>query len=48
MEDWYLIDTNIINYYLNNDIPTDHLERVEGIICTSFHISTITKIELLG
>ncbi|MEM1327679.1 MAG: type II toxin-antitoxin system VapC family toxin [Bacteroidota bacterium] len=48
MDERFLIDTNIIIYYLNNEIPANHLERVEEIIRTSFHISTITKIELLG
>ncbi len=48
MDEKFLIDTNIIIYYLKDEIPTDHIERVEHILETSFHISTITKIELLG
>lgn len=48
MDEQYIVDTNVIIYYLNNDIPDEHLERIEHIFRTSFHISTITKIELLG
>lgn len=48
MDEKFLIDTNIIIYYLKDEIPEDHIERVEHILETSFHISTITKIELLG
>lgn len=48
MDKEYLIDTNIIIYYLNNDIPDDEIEKIEQIFATSFYISTITKIEVLG
>jgi len=44
----YLIDTNILIYYLNNDIPFDKVERLESIFESSFQISTISKIEILG
>ncbi|MCB1191270.1 MAG: type II toxin-antitoxin system VapC family toxin [Leptospiraceae bacterium] len=48
MDDQYLIDTNILIYYLNDMIPENHVEKVESILRESFNISTITKIELLG
>jgi len=48
MEQNYLIDTNIIIYYLKDDILQSELEKVEQIFKDSFNISTITKIELLG
>jgi toxin FitB len=48
MDNQYLIDTNIIIYYLDNQIPQNHLEQVRNIFRTSFNISTITKIEILG
>jgi predicted nucleic acid-binding protein len=44
----YLLDTNILIYYWNGDIPLSELERVEDILKHSFIISIITKIELLG
>lgn len=48
MDKEYLIDTNIIIYYLNDDIPDLEIEKIEKIFETSFYISTITKIEVLG
>lgn len=48
MDKKYLIDTNIIIYYLNNNIPEKEIEKIEKIFNTSFNISTITKIEVLG
>lgn len=48
MEQNFLIDTNIIIYYLNDSIPESELEKTELIFRESFHISTITKIKLLG
>ena len=48
MEKKYLIDTNIIIYYLNNSIPKEETEKIEFIFKNSFNISTITKIEILG
>jgi predicted nucleic acid-binding protein len=44
----FLIDTNIIIYYLDNRIPDSQLSTLESIFKSSFNISTITKIELLG
>lgn len=48
MDTEYLIDTNIIIYYLDDKIPDSHLGTIESIFKNSFYISTITKIELLG
>ncbi len=48
MEQRYLIDTNILIYYLDGKIPATHLEKVSKIFEKSFNISTITKIEILG
>ncbi len=48
MDKKYLIDTNIIIYYLNNNIPEKEIEKIEEIFNISFNISTITKIEVLG
>ena len=48
MEKQYLIDTNILIYYLNNDIPDEKIAQLESIFETSFNISTISKIETLG
>ena len=44
----YLIDTNILIYYLADAIPKEGINRVEEILKTSFNISIITKIEFLG
>lgn len=44
----YLIDTNIIIYFLDKKIPDMYQERVATIFRSSFNISTITKIEVLG
>lgn len=44
----YLIDTNILIYFINNEIPLQEFEKVKEIIKKSFNISCITKIELLG
>lgn len=48
MEQKYLIDTNIIIYYLNGEIPDEQFNKVTNIFQNSFNISTITKIEVLG
>ncbi len=48
MEQNYLIDTNILIYYLDGRIPESAYEKVSKIIECSLNISTITKIELLG
>ncbi len=48
MDKKYLIDTNIIIYYMDNKIPDSQLNFIESIFQFSFNISTITKIELLG
>lgn len=48
MDKKYLIDTNIIIYFLDGKIPDNHLRRVLSIFENSFNISTISKIEILG
>jgi len=48
MDEKYIIDTNILIYYLDGSIPKKQLKKVEKIFLDSFNISTITKIELLG
>ncbi len=48
MDNKYLIDTNIIIYYLNNNIPDKEIDKIEKIFEVSFNISTISKIEVLG
>ena len=44
----YLLDTNILIYYLAGDIPKKELVKIKNILNKSFNISIITKIELLG
>lgn len=44
----YLLDTNIIIYYWKEEIPGKENDKIEHILKTSFNISIITKIELLG
>lgn len=46
--DKYLIDTNIIIYYLEDKIPEFALNKLERILLESFNVSTINRIELLG
>lgn len=44
----YLLDTNILIYYLADAIPPDRIDEVEAMLRSSFHISIIAKIEFLG
>jgi len=44
----YLVDTNILIYYFNNDIPKDSVDKIEEIFSQHFNISIITKMEFLG
>lgn len=44
----YLIDTNILIYYLAGALTTEEKPTVDKILKDSFNISIITKIELLG
>ena len=44
----YLIDTNILIYYLAGAIPDDERPVIDRILQESFNISIITRIELLG
>ncbi|TAL57949.1 MAG: type II toxin-antitoxin system VapC family toxin [Bacteroidetes bacterium] len=48
MEEKFLIDTNIIIYHLDGKIPDDQKKKVRRIFETSFTISTISNIEVLG
>jgi len=44
----YLIDSNILIYYLAGAIPDDEKPVIDRILQESFNISIITRIELLG
>ncbi|MDN7025687.1 type II toxin-antitoxin system VapC family toxin [Methanoculleus sp. FWC-SCC1] len=44
----YLLDTNILIYYLADAIPPRRVDEIEAMLRSSFHISIITKIEFLG
>ena len=44
----YLIDTNILIYYYDDQLPSKTVEMVDDIFSKSFNISIITKIEFLG
>lgn len=44
----FLIDSNILIYYLTDQLSGHSLEIVENAFYTSFQISVITKIEVLG
>ena len=44
----FLIDTNIIIYYLKDELPEYSSEIIKEIFSDSFNISIITKIEFLG
>ncbi|NJE00608.1 type II toxin-antitoxin system VapC family toxin [Thermococcus sp. JdF3] len=48
MGEGFLIDTNILIYYLADEIPPEELPKVEDILRSSFNVSIITKIEFLG
>ncbi len=44
----YLFDTNILIYFLAGKLPEDVKKQIENILETSFYISVITKLEILG
>ncbi|MCX6584541.1 MAG: type II toxin-antitoxin system VapC family toxin [Candidatus Aminicenantes bacterium] len=44
----YLIDTNILIYYFNKDIPEGSRSKVVKILKENFNISVVTKMEFLG
>ncbi len=44
----YLIDTNILIYFIENKIPENEFKKVNKIVKSSFNISCMTKIELLS
>ncbi len=48
MGEEFLIDTNVLIYYLADAIPKEELPKVEEILRKSFNVSIITKIEFLG
>jgi len=47
-EEKFLIDSNIIIYYLDGKIPANQKEKLMDIFKTSFIISTVSNIEILG
>jgi len=44
----YLIDTNILIYHFNNNIPDKTKPRITEIFKRHFNISVITRMEFLG
>ncbi len=44
----YLIDSNILIYFITASAPDDVLINIKKILVSSFFISIITKIEVLG
>lgn len=48
MEPEYLIDSNVIIDYMSEKFPGHVLDSLDTIINTSFFLSIINKIELLG
>jgi len=48
MEKRFLIDTNILIYFLDGKIPVAEFEKITNIFQKSFNISTISKVEVLG
>ena len=48
VEQRFLIDTNILIYYLEGKMPPDIRDFTAQVLATSFVISVITKIEFLG
>jgi len=48
MDERFIIDTNIVIYYLDNKIPNDQMPKLSQIFADSFNLSTISIIEILG
>ena len=44
----FLVDTNIIVYYLKDEFPSKAASWLSGIFRSSFNMSIISKIEFLG
>lgn len=44
----FLIDTNVIIYFLKNEIPEKKKSSIRNIFSSSFIISVISEIEFLG
>jgi predicted nucleic acid-binding protein len=44
----YLIDSNILIYFITGSAPDDVLITIRSILVSSFYISIISRIEVLG
>lgn len=44
----YLIDSNIIIYFMNNELPQNSLPKIRMILKENFIVSTISNVETLG
>ena len=44
----YLFDTNILIYYFNGEMESPVSDSVSELMCESFEISVISKMEFLG
>ncbi len=44
----YLIDSNIIIYFVNNELPQKSLSKISRVLRESFIVSTISNVETLG
>ena len=44
----YLVDTNILIYHINKNIPENSRIKIHQIFIEHFNISVITKMEFLG
>lgn len=44
----YLVDTNILIYHFNDNIPETARSKMKEIFREHFHLSIITKMEFLG
>ncbi len=44
----YLIDSNILIYHINKDIPENSRGKLKQIFQNHFNISVVTKMEFLG
>lgn len=44
----YLVDTNILIYYFNDNIPPESCNKIEEILRKDFTVSIISKMEFLG
>ena len=44
----FLIDTNVLIYHINKNIPEGSRQKLRQILQNHFNISIITKMEFLG